>query len=245
MTAAMLRRQWWLQQFRRWHRWIGILAAAWIVLLVSTGWLVNHAETLNLAQSEWKAPWLMEWYGMRAEAPARGFLADQHWLAGNPDAWVLDGRKLDLKGEWPIGLASTGNLLFAASGQRIRIYTLAGQLVDEMEAVSLPLSAVHRIGSAGDRVIVAGERTLQSHDGSDWQPWPGGEVNWSAVHPIPESLRQAWAPQFQPSLSVERILIDVHTGRILGRGGPWVLDAIGILLVTLAASGARLFFRRR
>ncbi len=46
-------------------------------------------------------------------------------------------------------------------------------------------------------------------------------------------------------LSAERILLDVHSGRILGRYGPWLMDGAAILLLILAATGLIGWFRGR
>lgn len=238
-----MRRHWWIRQFRRWHRWLGICAALWLLVLVVTGWLVNHADDLHLARQQWSAAWLTRWYGIRAEVPGQGFLANTHWLAGNQEAWLLDGKRLDVKGERPVGLVRAGKLLVAASNRRLRLYAFDAQLIDEIDATSLPLPEVQRIGVSDDSIVVAADRALESKDGLDWRPFAGQPV-WSAPRPIPESLRRAWAAEFRASIPAERVLLDIHSGRILGRGGPWLLDGIGVVLVALALSGAWLFFRR-
>jgi len=78
----------------------------------------------------------------------RVFLADTHWLAGNGEAWLLDGRKLPVKGERPLGLVRVGKMLAAASERRIRFYTHDGQLVEEIECGDLALPEVRHIGTS-------------------------------------------------------------------------------------------------
>jgi hypothetical protein len=239
----MRRRHWWIRQLRRWHRWLGISVVLWLLLLTITGELINHAEAFDLSHTQWSTSWLTNWYGVHAETPNEGFLADTHWLAGNGETWLLDGKKLAVKGEQPLGLVRVGGMLAAASKRRIRFYTVDGQLVDEVEAASLPLPEVRRIGISADFVVVAADRALRSRDGTDWQP-AVREAVWSAPRPIPEALRSAWAAQFRATISAERVLIDVHSGRILGRRGPWLLDAVSVVLLALALTGGWLFFRR-
>ena len=46
-------------------------------------------------------------------------------------------------------------------------------------------------------------------------------------------------------LPVERVLLDLHSGRIFGKPGVYVVDAAAILFLVLAASGVWLWGKRR
>jgi len=46
-------------------------------------------------------------------------------------------------------------------------------------------------------------------------------------------------------LPMERIMLDLHSGRILGRAGVYIMDAAAIGFLVLAASGVWLWVRRR
>jgi uncharacterized iron-regulated membrane protein len=55
-------------------------------------------------------------------------------------------------------------------------------------------------------------------------------------------LRSAWRGT---GLSLERVLLDLHSGRILGEAGVWLVDAAALLFLLLAGSGVWLWGRRR
>jgi hypothetical protein len=42
----------------------------------------------------------------------------------------------------------------------------------------------------------------------------------------------------------ERVLFDVHSGRLFGRYGPWLMDIMAVLFVVLAVSGLVMARRR-
>ena len=46
-------------------------------------------------------------------------------------------------------------------------------------------------------------------------------------------------------LPIERLLLDLHSGRFFGRFGPWVMDAAAVLIVLLGVSGTWIWLRRR
>jgi len=46
-------------------------------------------------------------------------------------------------------------------------------------------------------------------------------------------------------LPVERVLLDLHSGRFFGRFGPWIFDTIAVLLILLALSGTWIWLKRK
>jgi uncharacterized iron-regulated membrane protein len=46
-------------------------------------------------------------------------------------------------------------------------------------------------------------------------------------------------------LPLERLLLDLHSGRFFGSAGPWIMDAAAVLLVLLALSGTWIWLRRK
>ena len=46
-------------------------------------------------------------------------------------------------------------------------------------------------------------------------------------------------------LSVERVIIDIHSGRFLGKYGIWIIDVVAIFFLVLSTSGWCVWFKRR
>jgi hypothetical protein len=46
-------------------------------------------------------------------------------------------------------------------------------------------------------------------------------------------------------LSVERVIADLHSGRVIGIVGPFVMDVVAVLLIVLSLSGLLLWLRPR
>ena len=47
-------------------------------------------------------------------------------------------------------------------------------------------------------------------------------------------LEAAWRGK---GLTVERVLLDLHSGRILGKVGPLLMDLVAVFLIVLSLSG--------
>ncbi|MDP3677938.1 MAG: hypothetical protein Q8R23_02450, partial [Methylotenera sp.] len=48
---------------------------------------------------------------------------------------------------------------------------------------------------------------------------------------------------FSPSLPLERIVLDLHSGRIFGRYGPLLMDVAALVLIVLSFSGVWIYLR--
>ena len=51
------------------------------------------------------------------------------------------------------------------------------------------------------------------------------------------------AERLTPGISAETLLLDIHSGRIVGAWGPLLVDIVALVLTGLAISGAVVFFR--
>ena len=229
-------------KMRRWHRWFGVIASLWVLWLVSTGWALNHTATLGLDHVELHQSWLTRWYGLASAAPQSGFASAGHWMAGNEEHWLLDGKPLANSTGTPIGMVSAGGMVYVASTHALLIYTPDGRLVDKLDGAALPENPILRIGRAGDSVVLAGKQNFVSRDGLAWQPL-AAPAEWSAAVALPEKLRAAYAPSFQPAVVLERVISDFHSGRVLGRFGPMIVDLLGGALAILALSGIWMFVK--
>jgi hypothetical protein len=230
----------------RWHRRMGAVAGLFVLWLAASGIALNHSTELGLDQRAISAPWLIRLYGLHPVIPETGFRSANHWMIGTDSRTVIDGRPLAGALPQPLGLVAANNLLFAANASWVAVLDVQGRLVDKLQTSDLPLSNIHRIGR-GDGVVVISD--MQDHryaspDGLDWMPY-GSKVIWAESETLPAAIRAQAAPYLSPQLPLERILLDAHSGRIIGPYGPLLVDAVGIIFMLIALSGIWIYLRRR
>jgi len=236
---------------REWHKRAGIAVFVFMGWLGISGILLNESPDLGLDTARVSWSWLNALYGLRAEPPRSGFSASGHWLATTNDATLIDGKPLATPVVSPLGLASGSSagksLLFAATPDSLVLLTPAGERVDELRAPTLPIMAIRRIGSVGAHqgtIAIQDLDAYQSADGGEtWTPVAPTEVRWSQAEPLPETERAKLAPYARPSVILEQVLIDAHSGRLFGRYGTYVIDAVGFVALWLATSGAWIWWR--
>jgi hypothetical protein len=230
----------------RWHRRLGAVAGAFLLWLSASGIVLNHSAGLGLDHIAVSAPWLTRLYGLHEVVPERGFLTASHWLVGTDAQTVVDGHALYPALPRPVGLVAENHLLFAANASDIVILDTQGRLVDTLTEGDLPLAGVARIGSGGGVVVIsdASGRRFASPDGVTWTPY-AGNVAWSDSRPLPAYVRGEAAPLLRPKLPLERVLLDAHSGRILGRFGPLLVDLVGVFFLLIALSGLWMYLRHQ
>lgn len=234
----------------RWHRRLGLVAALFVLLLAVSGIVLNHSSDWGLDRRMVEWPALRLAYGDRgADLPA--YRAGERWVYRAASGKVyLDALEVaPCRGEL-VGAEPVDGLLAVACTEELLLLTAAGQLVEAASGstgLPVPLSA---IGSADSAVVLqsGGSWRLADLDRMvfDRALTGGTAVRQQTAAGLPAQLRQA-IPGQDAWLNWERLLLDLHSGRLFGRAGVWVVDALGILLCVLALSGVAMWglHRRR
>lgn len=221
---------------RRWHARLGLTAALFFIVLVVTGVALNHSERLGLAHTAVQSDTLNRWYGL---PPPRLLSAypDASFIA-TPEAWLYQGRKLAEGGGAVVGVVVLPDMLAVATAQSIVLYTRAGERIDTLRGSALPQLPLTALGRMGDTLVIKTPSGMfSSADGLAWQVLQNADNTWSQAGQPSASLIAQLSHQLAPSLPLERILLDLHSGRLLGDYGPYFMDMAAVFLLMLALSG--------
>lgn len=232
--------------YRRIHRWLGIAALLFLLLLAVTGIALNHVNEWRLDKRHVDWPWLLDAYGIEAPQPSASFADGDHRATVLGNRLYLDGQELARDIGMLAGLVTTDDFIVVATVDDLFILTASRELV-ERRALEPPPEAV---GVYGERVIVrSNDGALLGFDAQLIEPerWEGGSegIHWSQVSPIPpDDLRLLESAYRGRGITIERLLADLHSGRIFTRAGPLLMDAVGILLVILSFTGLLMWLPR-
>jgi hypothetical protein len=233
----------------RWHRRLGLLAALFVLVVATTGIVLNHTTGLALDRRFVDWTWLTAAYGDHS-AELSAFQIDNRWLSRSANGRVfLDTREVaPCRGEL-VGALRQGELLVAGCALELLLITPQGALVESVIAgTGLPVP-VQSIG------LLDGEVALQV-EGTWWladldrmafnRRAPGGSAEIRQVFPdrLPEDMRSR-LPVADLWLTWERVLLDLHSGRLFGRLGVLWVDLVGVFLCSLAMSGCAMWWLHR
>lgn len=225
--------------FATWHRRVGLGAALLVLWLAASGILLNHTDALGLDQHHVRAGWLLDWYGIEAPARIRGYAVDGHWLTQVAERIYYDGQPL--RGEYArlAGAARLDGEIAVATEEKILLLTPDGRLAEVLGAAHGVPPGIERLGVHAGRLVA---RTAHG----DFAAAPGlvgwqaigeaPEADWARPAEVPGALRERLIADYRGRiLTLERLLLDLHSGRLFGLPGVLLMDlaAIGFLLLAI------------
>lgn len=231
---------------RRWHKKLGLVGAFFLLLVSLTGVLINHSHPLSLDSQTVNSGWLLDWYGIAGPSKVSQFAAQDLPLVAT-DNLLWHGQQRLLDADSPVQSAIVhGDKILAVDGHALYWLSIEGQLLEKQEArLGLPASP-NVLGVTDD-----GRIWLQTPDGcyvSDdqllaWQASAApADIRWAWPQTIAD--RQPWINLARSThLSWERLLLDLHSGRLLGAWAIWLWDLVALIFVLLSASGIWIYLK--
>lgn len=225
---------------KRWHRRIGVLAALLVIFVAFTGFALNHAAALQLDRLAIRSPTVLGWYGVVLPETLSGFAVGERWVSRVGERLFLDGQPVaDCRSEL-VGAVVLGEEVVAACARELLSFSTEGLLLDRIDATyRLPVPVAALGTDAGKLVLRAhGQVFGVDLETPQFQPRREAGVAWSRAAPLPPALVAVLAPHAAgDELTLERLVLDLHSGRLLGSRGVWLMDALAVALVLLALSG--------
>ncbi|MBN4079035.1 PepSY domain-containing protein, partial [Beggiatoa alba] len=195
---------------------------------------------------------LLNWYGIRAPAAGNAYRLDNHWVAqlGERVYFVSADATQELPGDSGElrGAVALGGMFVIARERELVLLTPEGEIIERIgNAGGLP-AGLQKIGIENGALVLQAAHGNYSTDDSflDWHHTEVSGDPWRQNQALPESIYQRLAAQYRGrGLTLERTLLDLHSGRILGEWGVWLMDAAAVAMLLLAFSGSWVWWRRR
>mgnify|MGYP001550032937 CR=1 FL=1 len=238
-----------LRSLYMWHRWLGLAAAAFVIMLSLSGLLLNHTGELQLDSRHVHSRNLLDWYGISPPGNMRSFPVGRNIVTQVGDRIYWNTTQVPQLSARLIGAVDFTDFAVIAIEGELLLFSDRGGLIERLGGAAGVPAGMQAVGVTphGTLAIHAAHGYYQTDDMFlEWTETDSLDAEWAqAVTPAAElraALEQAWRGS---GLSVERVLLDIHSGRILGSWGIYLVDAAAILFLVLAASGVWLWSRRR
>lgn len=240
-----------LRSFYVWHRYMGVSAAAFVLIIAVTGALLNHTGDLELDSRHVRTNWILDWYGIEAPERLLSYLAGEYRVTLMEDRLYLD--RIAIDGTWHelYGAARLGDTVVIGVDNVILLVTPMAEIIERLDGEDGVPAGIRKIGRTADGVLVvqAGSNHYRAdNDLVRWTSWQGdpATVDWSQTNPVAPQLKTALQNQYRNEiLPLERLVLDLHSGRFFGKVGPWVFDIAALLLILLALSGTLIWLKRK
>ncbi|MDH4125711.1 MAG: PepSY domain-containing protein [Gammaproteobacteria bacterium] len=233
---------------RRTHRVLGVSAALFLVLISASGLVLNHADALGLPRSA-AGRWALTLYGIELPPIDSAFAANEVLFATVADTLYADGAEIAKGVGRLVGAMAIDPVIVVATADEFFITSSAAELIERYAPDAGGL--MRALGTDGQRVFVElqhgyaeldpGQMSFVSMDAL-----PGDNVQWSRpATPGIEQVEQLGAAALGLAINWERLLLDLHSGRILPAAGRYLADITALALLYMCFSGIVLWTRRR
>ena len=226
------------------HRYIGLASAIVLIMLSVTGIALNHTEELALDSTMIQSPAVLDWYGIKTPDNINSFATKNHWLSQINHQLYFDGSPLLKTQSILIGAIETDEFIVAALKNSLILLSLEGEIVEQN-----PFEALQRIGLNKYQSINIQSNNIITHsdDGLlSWKAQNNKNIIWSTPSQLAESQTKIIKNKFRSTiLPLERILLDIHSGRFFGAIGVLIVDLCGIFLILLALSGSAIWIKHK
>lgn len=231
---------------KSWHRTIGLIAAVFLLVLTLTGLVLMQTDRIDLDSRYIDNDHLLNWYGIRPAPPPLSFKVREHWLAQLGDRLYFDNQLVTQVDGQLLGAAPLADEMLVATTNNLLILTASGELAEKLGPLDTTPQQIG-IDPAGDIIVrtAGGTRRYDPLVGELSATAAAQGVRWSRETVLPDELAEALARAFRGSgLSLERILLDLHTGRLFGATGVLIVNTASVFLLVLVISGFVLWLRR-
>lgn len=236
-----------LRSLYQWHRYLGLLVVLIIPVLAISGMMLNHTDDLHLDKRKLHQYWLLDWYGI-APTQGRFFSVGEQWLSQWGEQLYLNGDVLPQRVGRLLGAVRLPEMIVAATYDELLLFTVQGELLEAMsslDGVPANIQAL-ALGENGQVILRTGEGPMEGDpESGNWYPASNEPVWIQETTPPEDLLQRLIALNPGPGLSAERLLLDLHSGRLFGRWGPYLIDLGAVVLLFNATSGFLIWWRRR
>ena len=238
-----------IQFFYTWHRRFGIIIAIVVLILTITGFALNHTEALKLDNRYISTEWMLDLYKIEVKGSILAFNVVGSAIVQLDDHLYFTDKEIRTGIKQLIGAVQSQEYIVVAVDQELILLDEYGEVIEIISALDGMPSGVRAIGTDTQQQIVIDTAYGIYQVDIDELNWLEAsnnyEVIWSKPSVLDKELYQIIEEQYRgKGLTVERVMQDLHSGRILGKWGVFLVDVVGVLLMVLVFSGFYMWFRR-
>lgn len=233
----------------QWHRMIGLTAALFVIMLSISGWLLNRTDNMELDKTFIQTSWLLDWYGIKPPSAIISYQVGGHWISQLGDRLYIDQDNIEGHYRQLIGAIQIDQYLVVAVTGQLLVLSRTGELIEKLEGSHGVPAGMRKIGiDQLDRIIIRSSHGFYITDQEflSWDERQKADAVWSVPQLPPPDLYDSLVERYRGAgLSIERVLLDIHSGNILGSWGKVLVDTMAVLFLLLAISGVWLWAKRK
>jgi hypothetical protein len=219
-----------------------------LVFLSFTGILLNHSPAAGLSKRILSSEWLLDWYGFETVALS-GFKVGKQWIShpGHRELYI-DGQPVAACAPPLLSAARTDSFLIALCKDELVILSFNGELVEKINMLSGLPEYTTNMKYFNNTLFIQSHNKILSLDPDTLKVKPSELIieSWPLPSSLPSTIIEKLKQNSQlPGISLETVILDLHSGRFFGDAGVLFVDFMGLLTVFLAMTGTYVWLMKR
>lgn len=146
------------------------------------------------------------------------------------------------------GAIAAEQFIVVALDNEILLLSFEGEFIERV-STSISFSSIQRLGMKYKRPVIETSEPLYYMADEhilDWDVIINEDIEWTHEYDLTEDEYELLLIAYRGSgLKLERVILDLHSGRIFGQYGVYLMDAAAIALLWLSFSGLWVWNSRR
>ena len=218
----------------RWHRRLGLLVSFLLILLVITGVALNHTGQLEL-DHRYPQSRLMLWPYQSVLPDNLGYQG-RHGLLYVANGLLMANEETVADCAQLTGVAEASGFVLVSCLSSWHLLTTSYQLVESFDPTFL--------GLHDDAQPAVSDGQLVAGSSGQWRLLNVDAMTLEGTVSQAQTAIYEVLPSVNQSISWQRIMLDLHSGRWFGSWGVWIVDAAAFAMLLLAFSGIWMWWSR-
>ncbi len=230
------------------HKIIGMVATIFIVLLSVTGILLMHTEDLDLAESYIESESVLAIYDIAPDTDPVTYQVNKNYITQLDDRIYFNELQSARHEDKLIGGIYIEGIYLAGFTSSIMLLTDEGEVIETLDQLHGVPAKISAIGKSNNSIIVNADGFMKRTDinMTTWTDTLQTGVSWSEQAQLSDdALDSILKSYIGEGLPLERVILDVHSGRILGTVGVIIVDLAVVLFLVLSISGWMAWYKKR
>ncbi|ORU93258.1 MAG: hypothetical protein A6F70_05120 [Cycloclasticus sp. symbiont of Bathymodiolus heckerae] len=232
-----------------WHRYAGLFASLFVIFISITGIALNHTDDLELKKQHISTDFLLSLYNVQDPSVIIRFKTPQHTISQADDMLFINTSP-------PLSIDSTltgaikhADFTIIALTNKLLLIDADSQLIETLDGLDGAPNNISHIGlDEQQRVNVLANNAIYLLT-NDLVLAPiafNYNINWVKSATVSTADKNDISMQYRSEIiSLETLMLDIHSGRFFGAYGTLFFDIVGGILLFLAFTGVIIWLRQR
>ena len=234
---------------QKWHKKIGVYVAIFVIFLAISGIALNHSEKFKLNTTFIKMEWLLDLYQIGPASEPIGYLSSNNWVIQVGKRIYFNNKEIINDANKLVGMVRINDTYVIAYDGKLMLLNKKGEILELLTGAEGVPAGMTKIGydEQYNIVIKSAHGYYRANlDILQWSEYDFINANWSSTSKITEPLKANILEKYRGTgLTVERTLLDLHSGRIFGKWGVYFVDLIAVLFVFIALTGFWMWYFKK